>query len=100
MSVSYYHHTIYGIYLHEESLMKFLSEHGYNVDEERWQEAGYEVMYDIPELKKFEIFSADSGGYTHYFGVPCKKEEKGKIIFEKYFPKIKNASFMEITEVL
>lgn len=100
MGTRYYPVKMYGVYLGQDDIVKFLEKHGYHVDEEYYEEAGWEAIADIPGLEEFEVISDNPGGYTIYFGIRCSSEAEGKPDFDKAFPEIKNASFHEFTEAL
>jgi hypothetical protein len=100
MGTRYYPVKMYGVYLGEDDIVKFLAKHGYHVDEERYEEAGWEVISDIPGLEEFAVSSDNAGGYTCYLGVFCDKAEEGKTVFENAFPKVTDAKFHEFNEAL
>jgi hypothetical protein len=99
MGTRYYPVKIFGLYLGEVDTADFLALHGYTLDNELFEEVGFEAINQIPGLEEFYFISADSGGYTNYFGIRCNTEEEGKNTFEKAFPKLEG-KFQEVVEVL
>ena len=100
MSTQYFPRSIYGIYLDEDDIREFLSKHGFEIDDDEWDQWGYAAISVIPGLGGFNVFSADAGGYTNYFGIECEDPAAGKIQFEKHFPNVKDAEFQQIVEIL
>lgn len=100
MGTRYYPVKMYGVYLGQENIIKFLEKHGYHVDEEYYEEAGWSAIPEVTGLEEFDVCSDNPGGYTIYFGVRCENKKEGKKIFDKAFHKIKDASFHEFCEAL